>query len=85
MSVFAASGRGVLWSYVINERPLPGWDGPYAIAVVKLDEGPTLMTNIVDCDQTPEALELDMPVEVVFEQITDDIHLPKFRPAGGAA
>ena len=47
----------MLWSYVINHRPRPDMGTePYAIAVVKLDEGPTMMTNIVDCPQTPEAL-----------------------------
>ncbi|MGB5758797.1 MAG: Zn-ribbon domain-containing OB-fold protein [Acidimicrobiales bacterium] len=80
-----ASGRGLLHSYVINHRPHPAFDGPYAIAVVELDEGPRMMTNIVDCPQTPEALQLDMAVEVAFEPITDDITLPLFRPvtAGG--
>jgi uncharacterized protein len=41
------------------------------------------MTNIVECAQTPEALVLDMPVEVVFEPQTDTITLPLFRPAKG--
>ena len=41
-----------------------------------------MMTNIVGCPQTPEALQLDMPLQVTFEQITDDIHLPKFKPVG---
>jgi uncharacterized OB-fold protein len=84
VSTFEASGRAILYSYVINHRPAPGFqdDGPYAIAVVELEEGPRMMTNIVDCAQTPEALALDMALEVVFEAITDDITLPKFRPAG---
>ena len=85
VEVFAASGRGSLLSYVINHRPHPSFDGPYAIAVVKLDEGPTLMSNIVDGPQTPEALVLDMPLEVVFEQQTETITLPLFRPAHGGA
>ena len=42
--------------------PAPGYTPPYSIAVVELDEGPRMMTNIVDCPQTPEALQLDMPV-----------------------
>jgi hypothetical protein len=54
---------------------------PYAIAVVELDEGPRMMTNIVDCPQTPEALVLDMPVEIAFEKMDDEITLPLFRPA----
>ena len=59
--------RPRLYSYVIHHRPAPGFTPPYAIAVVELDEGPRMMTNIVDCPQTPEALVLDMPLEVVFE------------------
>ena len=51
--------------------------------MVELAEGPRMMTNIVDCPQTPEALVLDMPVEVVFEPQTDSITLPLFRPAKG--
>ena len=82
---FKASGKGKLHSYVINMRPAPGFDdGPYAIAVVMLDEGVKMMTNIVDCPQTPEALVLDMPVEVVFEKISDTINLPKFKPSKSA-
>jgi uncharacterized OB-fold protein len=54
---------------------------PYAIAVVKLDEGPTMMTNIVDCPQTPEALQLDMPLKVSFAKQNDAITLPLFAPA----
>lgn len=85
VTVFAASGRGRLYSYVINQRPHPAWEGPYAIAVVELEEGPRMMTNIVGCEQTPEALELDMPVQVHFEAVTDEITLPLFQPAGGDA
>lgn len=81
VSVFAASGKGVLWSYVIHHRPAPGFTPPYAIAVVKLDEGPKMMTNIVDCPQTPEALQLDMKLVVSFAKQDDAITLPLFRPA----
>ena len=83
VSVFQASGKGFLYSYVIHHRPVPGFTPPYAIAVVELDEGPRMMTNIVECEQTPEALPLDMKVEVVFEPQTDTITLPLFRPAKG--
>jgi len=84
VTVFAASGRGRLASYVISERPHPAFDGPYAIALVELDEGPRMMSNIVGCPQTPEALELDMPLKVTFERVSDEIALPLFEPAEGA-
>ena len=45
VSVFAASGKGRLYSYVIHHRPVPGFTPPYAIAVVELDEGPRMMTT----------------------------------------
>ncbi len=85
VSVFAASGRATLHSYVINQRPAPGFEAPYSIAVVELEEGPRMMTNVVGVPQTPEALELDMPLEVVFEPMSDDISLPLFRPAGASS
>jgi uncharacterized OB-fold protein len=85
VSWFAASGRGILYSYVIHHRPVPGFTPPYSIAVVQLDEGPRMMTNIVDCPQTPEALQLDMRVEVTFTSLSDEISLPQFRPAGDAS
>src|SRR5216683_4471987 len=81
VSVFKASGKGRLYSYVIHHRPVPGFTPPYAIAVVELDEGPRMMSNIVECPQTPEALVLDMALEVAFEKIDDEITLPLFRPA----
>ena len=85
VSVFASSGRGTLHSYVINQRAAPnsGFKAPYSIAIVELEEGPRLMTNIVDIEQTPEALVLDMHVEVVFRKVSDDIALPLFKPADG--
>jgi uncharacterized OB-fold protein len=85
VAVFPASGRATLYSYVIHHRPVPGFTPPYSIAVVTLQEGPRMMTNIVETPQTPEALQLDMPLEVVFERLNDDISLPLFRPAGRAA
>ena len=84
VSVFKASGRARLYSYVISHMPSPGFEPPYAIAVIELEEGPRMMSNIVDCPQTPEALQLDMPLEVTFEKLTNEITLPQFRPAGDA-
>ncbi len=80
VSVVTATGRATLYSYVINHLPSPGFESPFAIAVVELEEGPRLMSNIVDCEQTPEALQLDMPLEVTFQTLSDGITLPQFRP-----
>ncbi len=84
VEVFAASGNGKLLSYVINHRPHPSFEGPYAIAVVELDEGPTMLSNIVGCEQTPEALVLDMSLAVTFED-NGDIAIPLFRPVENAS
>jgi uncharacterized OB-fold protein len=79
------SGKATLYSYIINHRPAPGFqdDAPYAIAVVELEEGPRLMTNIVGIENTPENLVLDMPLEVRFEARGDQ-QVPVFAPAGGS-
>jgi len=61
VSVFKASGKAILDTYVIHHRKVAGFEPPYAIAVVELAEGPRMMTNIVECPQTPEALRLDSP------------------------
>jgi uncharacterized protein len=79
---FTASGRATLYSYVINHRAAPGFAGdvPYAIAVVQLEEGPRMMSNIVGLPATPEALVLDMPLQVTFET-RGDVSLPQFQAA----
>mgnify|MGYP000030869308 CR=1 FL=1 len=78
------SGKGTLLTYVLAARPAPGFENelPYAIAIVKLEEGPHLMTNIVNTELTPANLPAGMAVEVVFEDINEKITLPKFQPAG---
>ncbi len=78
-----AAGRATLYSYVINHRPAPGFEAPYAIAVVELDEGVRMMTNIVNTDITPENLRLDMPLRVVFAP-RGDVFVPLFEPEGEA-
>jgi uncharacterized OB-fold protein len=76
------SGRGTLHTYVINQRPAPGFenDAPYVIAIVKLAEGPHLMTNIVDVEPKPENLSVGLEVEVTFDDVSETISVPKFRP-----
>ena len=84
VSVFNASGKASLYSYVINHRPHPAFDGPYSIAVVQLEEGPRMMANVINVEQTPEALTLDMPLEVVFEELGEQIFMPYFQPVGAS-
>jgi uncharacterized protein len=78
---FKMSGKGKIYSYVIYRRAYhPSYqnDIPYAVAIIRLDEGPRMESNIVACKV--EDLKIDMPVEVIFEDVTDRIALPKFKP-----
>lgn len=63
-----ASGRATLYSYVINSRTPPEWEanGPMTVAHVVLEEGPSLVSIIVNCAPTPAALQFDMPLRAVF-------------------
>ncbi|MBN1848728.1 MAG: Zn-ribbon domain-containing OB-fold protein [Deltaproteobacteria bacterium] len=76
-----ASGKGKIYSFsTIMAYPPQGFqdDVPYVVAIIDLEEGTRFRSNIVDCDI--DALKCDMDVEVVWEDITDEYALPKFRP-----
>ncbi|TMC63833.1 MAG: OB-fold domain-containing protein [Chloroflexota bacterium] len=60
-----------------NKSPEFVRDTPYNVAVVQLEEGPRMMSNIVETD--PAELRVDLPVTVVFDAVNDDIHLPRFK------
>jgi uncharacterized OB-fold protein len=78
-----SSGRGRIFTFSVTYAYAPlefAQDTPYALAVVQLEEGFRMMTNIVECDL--EKIVCDMPVEVVFDPVTPEITLPKFRPLG---
>ena len=77
-----ASGRGTVYSFTVTyQNQAPGFreEVPYVLAIVELAEGVRLMTNVVG--SSPETVRIGMPVEVVFEDVTPEITLPKFRPA----
>ncbi len=78
-----ASGRGRVYSFTVQYRaahPAFAADVPFVSAVVELDEGVRLATNLVDVEPDPAKLRCDMPVEVVFDDVTPEVTLPKFRP-----
>jgi uncharacterized OB-fold protein len=79
------SGRGALASYNINYRPFPVFktDKPQVIALVQLDEGVRLMSNIVGVEPVPEKLPLGLRLKVGFEPRGDQF-LPVFTPDSGA-
>jgi len=78
---FAASGRGTIYSYTVTTRGILEYAaaGSYVLAMVALDEGPKMITNIVECD--PAELAIGLPVEVVFVDTGGTAALPRFRPA----
>ncbi|TMA68262.1 MAG: OB-fold domain-containing protein [Deltaproteobacteria bacterium] len=75
------SGRGIVYSFVNYHRAWhPSYEGktPYNVSLVDLDEGPRLISNVIECPT--EQVKIGMPVQVVFED-NEDYTLPKFRPA----
>jgi uncharacterized OB-fold protein len=77
-----ASGRGTLYSYTIIRRAMnPAFqaDVPYVYAIVELEEGPRVTTNVVNC--ALDALRVDMPVKAVYDSVTPEVTLLKFEPA----
>jgi uncharacterized OB-fold protein len=82
----AASGRGKLHSFCVPHRhPNPAFqpDLPYVIALVDLDEGVRMMTTLIDVGTEPAGLMalIDKPVEIVYDAVTPEVTLPRFRPA----
>ena len=80
------SGRGTLHTFTIVHRGLRGFPiaPTYVLAVVELEEGPHLMTNLVGCPHDPAKIRIGAAVEVVFADVTPAWTLPHFRLAGGA-
>lgn len=79
-----ASGRGAVYTFTVARRPThPAFAGrkPYVIAIVELEEGPHMTTNIVGCD--PDEVCIGMPVEASFEDVSGEVSLVYFRPAAG--
>jgi uncharacterized OB-fold protein len=57
---------------------------PYVLAMVELEEGARMLSNLIDIEPDPKKIKCDMPVEIVYQKLTDEVTLPLFRPAGGA-
>jgi len=75
------SGRGTVFTWTVFHKvyhPAFIGDAPYAVVAVELEEGPRITSNLVDCPL--EDIRIGMPVEVVFDDVTGEITLPKFRP-----
>jgi uncharacterized protein len=75
-----ASGRGTVYSYVVNHHPqLPAFDYPLAVGLVELEEGTRLVANVVGVE--PADVHVGMPVEVEFVDHDPELTLPAFHPA----
>jgi uncharacterized OB-fold protein len=72
----SASGRGTIYSFSVSRRVLPT---AYAIAYVTLEEGVSMMTNIVDCDL--DAIRIGQAVKLVFKPTDGGPPVPMFTPA----
>ncbi len=75
------SGRGKVFSFVTFHRvyrPAFAEDVPYVVALVELDEGPRLLTNILGISS--DQVRCEMPVQVVFDDYDAEVSIPKFRP-----
>jgi uncharacterized OB-fold protein len=75
------SGRGRVYSWTVTHRALhPAFadDVPYAVVVVELEEGVRMVSGLRGLP--PEQLELDLPVEVELEPVSDEVAIPFFRP-----
>jgi len=75
-----ASGRGRVYTFTVtHQNQAPGFrdELPYVMAYVELDEGPRILTNIINTP--PGEVKIDLPVEVVFEDIDENLAIPKFQ------
>ena len=79
-----SAGKGTLFTYtIVHIAPHPGFreDVPYVAGIVELEEGLKMPASITGVEPVPESIAIGMPLEVVFDQVTDEITLPRFRPA----
>jgi len=75
-----SSGQGTLYSYTVVHRPQrPEFEVPYTVAIVELEEGWHMLTNLVDVEEG--AIEIGMPLTVSFREMSADITLPFFKKA----
>ena len=78
-----AQGTGEVHAFtIVHRHPNPAFAGdiPYVVALIELDEGVRMMSNLVGVAADPAEVKVGMPVEVTYEAVTDEVTLPKFRP-----
>jgi uncharacterized OB-fold protein len=78
-----SGGKGILHTFAIVHRaayPAFQDDVPYIIAIVELEDGARIPTNLVDVEPDPKMIKVGMAVEVTYDDISEEITLPKFKP-----
>jgi uncharacterized OB-fold protein len=74
-----STGAGAVHSYVImHHPPIPGYDYPLPVALIDLEEGTRIVSNVIDCDLSD--LHIGMRVQASIEQVDEELKLPLFRP-----
>jgi uncharacterized OB-fold protein len=79
-----ASGRGRVYAVTVEnlpERSTIATDAPFAVALVDLEEGVRIMSNVIGC--APDDVRVGMAVELTWEPLSDGRNLPQFEPSGG--
>ena len=79
--MITASGKGRIFTFAVYhhaDHPAFEHELPYVVAIIELEEGVRFLSNIVEC--RPEQIKCEMPVEVVWEDVTKEVRLPKFKP-----
>jgi uncharacterized OB-fold protein len=79
--MITASGKGKVFTFAVYHQahhPAFKDELPYVVAIIELEEGVRFLSNIVEC--SPEEVRCEMPVEVVWENVTEAFSLPKFKP-----
>ena len=82
-----ASGKGKLHAFGIAHQSFNRAykvPPPFVLAMIQLEEGPRMVSNLINVEPDPKVVRCDMPVEVVFTKLTDDVTVPLFQPARAA-
>ncbi len=81
LSWVESEGKGRVYSFTVIQQPVDKAfleDVPYIYAIIQLEEGPRMISNVIDC--AIEEVRIDMAVTAVFDDVTSDVTLVKFRP-----
>ena len=82
-----SSGKGKLFSFGIAHQTFNRAykvPPPFVLAMIELAEGPRMVSNLINVTPDPKVVKCDMPVEIVYTKLTDDVTIPLFQPANAA-